>query len=48
LYWRSPESGDLWYKLRRLTKTLCSFFKQEVTAEEVLIPARDGRKIVDL
>jgi len=24
LYWRSPESGDLWYKSRQLIKTICS------------------------
>ena len=24
LYWRSPESGDLWYTSRRLRKTICT------------------------
>ena len=24
LYWRSPESGDLWYTPRQLKKTICA------------------------
>ena len=27
LYWRAPESGDLWYKSKKLKKTLCSHCK---------------------
>jgi len=27
LYWRSPESSDLWYKSRRLKRTICSSFE---------------------
>ena len=29
VYWRSPESGGLWYKSRRLKKTICSLSEGE-------------------
>ena len=42
LYWRSLESGDLWYSSRQLKETICWWVRQDWREYDIYSPFDDG------